>query len=113
MIKHVKSIGVIGLCCVGLLPAALVADDLISNKPADDPPDYELEEMVITAKEPDWRKPKDDEEWRPDRFELPEGGTDKKMEWFPEYSKDERDDYDQVRNPLNEEPDFQLFKWKF
>jgi hypothetical protein len=113
MIKHAKSLGVFCVCCFGLLPAATVADDLVSNKPSDGSADYEIEEMVITAKEPDWRKPKDEQEWRPDRFELPEGGPDKRMEWFPEYTRDERDNFDQPFDPLKEKPGFQLFKWKF
>ena len=113
MVNCGQSIAVMGIFCLGLLPAAGFADELKSNQGNNEEPDYELEEMVVTAREPQWRQPKDEEDWRPDRFELPEGGPERRMEWLPEYTRDERDNYTEVRDPKNEEPDFQLFKWKF
>lgn len=109
----IRTIAAIGFCCVGLLPVLSYADELKSNQAGAEELDLELEEMVVTAQQPDWRKPKDEQDWRPDRFELSETDSQKRMEWLPEYSKDERDSYDQVRDRMNEEPDFQLFKWKF
>jgi hypothetical protein len=113
MINCLKPKSFIGICCIGLLPIVSVADELSSNQPPANKSDYEIEEMVVTAQQPDWRKPSEEQDWRPKRFELPEEDVQRKMEWFPEYTRDERDNYDQVRNPLNEKPDFQIFKWKF
>ena len=113
MVNCVKSLAVIIALCLSLLPAAGFADELKSNQTDNEELDYELEETVVTAREPQWRQPKDEEDWRPDRFELPEDESEKRMEWLPEYTRDERDNYTEVRDPKNEEPDFQLFKWKF
>ncbi len=100
-----------GLLAISLQSGLSRADDMSSNQSSDE--DYEMEEIIITAQEPDWRKPKDEQDWRPKRFELPENDDKKRMEWFPEYTRDERSDYDGVRDRMNEKPDYKVFEWKF
>lgn len=72
----------------------------------------EIEEVIVTGRQPEWRteqKP----EWRPQRFELPEATDSGRMEWLPEYDRDERDKYDGVRDRMAEKPEIKLFEWKF
>ena len=89
----------------------LSEDDLLEQK------EYrgDLEEVVVVGSEPEWRKNMDkEEEWRPDRFKLPDNPpSSSRMEWFPEYTKDERDNYQGVRDRTGENPEFQIFKMKF
>lgn len=72
----------------------------------------ELEEVVVVGRKPEWRE-QDKPEWRPQRFELPEDKSPARMEWMPEYTKDERDLYDGVRDRKNEKAEIKLFEWKF
>ena len=74
----------------------------------------ELEEVVVVGQEPEWRKDiNQKEEWRPQRFKLSSHSSKSRMQWFPEYTKDERDNYNGVRDRTGENPEFQLFKMKF
>ena len=75
----------------------------------------DLEEVLVIGTEPEWRKNIDkQEEWRPERFELPDNAPSRlRMEWFPEYIKDERESYQGVRDRTGENPQFQLFKILF
>ncbi|MEE8057168.1 MAG: hypothetical protein V3T17_04955 [Pseudomonadales bacterium] len=73
----------------------------------------ELEEVVVIGKEPVWRSEEKIEEWRPDRFKLSKQSSASRIQWFPEYTKDERDNYDGVRDRTGEKPELQIFKWKF
>lgn len=74
----------------------------------------QMEEVVITASEPEWRKAeKQQEEWRPERFELASEKKKSRLTWFPEYTKDERDNYNEVRDRTNEKAEFILFDFKF
>lgn len=72
----------------------------------------EIEEVVVTARKPDWRQ-QSKPEWRSQRFELPEQKSTSRMEWVPEYTKDERDLYDGVRDRKGEKPEFKLFEFRF
>ncbi len=72
----------------------------------------EIEEIVVIGQQPEWRKPPESE-WRPERFELQQQEPPSRMEWFPKYVKDERDNYDGVNNRLEEKPEIQIFKWNF
>ncbi len=73
----------------------------------------ELEEIVVIGRQPEWRQQRGEEEWRPERFELPEIKSEARLTWFPRYDKDERDQYDGVRDRLAEKPEFRLFRWRF
>lgn len=72
----------------------------------------ELEEVVVTASKPEWRQ-QEKPEWRSQRFELPEETRQPRMEWVPEYTKDERDLYDGVRDRKGEKPEIKLFEFRF
>ena len=74
----------------------------------------ELEEVVVTGQAPKWREP-EPSEWRPERFELPDESelVQPRMEWFPEYTRDERDNYDGVRDRMGEEAGIKIFEWRF
>lgn len=72
----------------------------------------EIEEVVVTARQPEWRQ-QNKPEWRSERFELPDTETTPRMEWAPEYTKDERDLYDGVRDRKGEKPEFKIFEFRF
>jgi hypothetical protein len=108
-------------CCNRKLVAALLSLTLtgIAVVWADEPTlldqkEYrlELEEVVVVGQKPAWRQPQKPE-WRPDKFKLPQQPTTARMEWFPRYTKDERDNYDGIRDRMGEKAEFQIFKWKF
>ena len=74
----------------------------------------ELEEVVVVGKQPEWRKNMDAKpEWRPAKFELPQNTVKSRIQWFPSYTKDERDNYNGVRDRTGENPEFKLFDWRF
>ena len=73
----------------------------------------EIEEVVVVAKPPEWRELKSEQQWRPDRFELPESKSQPRLQWLPEYDEDERDQYQGVRDRLDEKPAFKIFDWRF
>jgi hypothetical protein len=74
----------------------------------------ELEEVVVVGQAPEWRKsPASDGRWRPDKFKLPTADKPSRLQWFPDYSKDERDNYQGVRDRTGEKAEFQFFNWKF
>lgn len=73
-----------------------------------------LEEVVVVGRQPEWRTSSaEDQQWRPGKFELSEPENSGRLEWFPEYSKDERDNYQGVRDRTGEKPEFKIFEWKF
>lgn len=73
-----------------------------------------LEEVVVRGQQPKWREQQNNEQqWRPDKFELPEAENDGRIEFFPKYDKDERDQYNGVRDRMGEKPEIKLFEWKF
>lgn len=74
----------------------------------------DLEEVVVRAQQPKWRESQTNEQqWRPDKFELPEAENKGRIEFFPKYTKDERDQYNGVRDRMGEKPEIKLFEWKF
>lgn len=73
----------------------------------------QIEEVIVVGQQPEWRQNKKPEEWRPDQFKLLEQSSDKGVRWLPEYTKDERDNYDGVRDRTGEKPEIKLFEWKF
>ena len=94
-----------------LFAQKLSKDDLLEDK------EYrsDIEEVVVVGSEPEWRKSMDkQEEWRPERFKLSDNPSLRsRVEWFPEYTKEERDNYQGVRDRTGENPEFQIFKMKF
>jgi hypothetical protein len=75
----------------------------------------EIEEVVVTGQAPEWRQEQQEQQWRQEKFKLAEPGDlpGPRMEWFPEYDRDERDDYDGVRDRMDEKPLIKIFEWKF
>ena len=72
-----------------------------------------LEEVVVVGKQPQWRQPQQ-EPWRTERFELSAQVVSKpRIQWFPEYDKDEREFYQGVRDRTGEEAEIKIFEWKF
>lgn len=94
---------------------AVFAQDMGGDRRLLDEGEYrsELEEVIVVGKEPEWRKPKQQEQWRPQRFKLSEDSSKARLQWFPEYTKDERDNYNGVRDRTGENAEFKLFKFKF
>lgn len=108
------------LALAGVLLAALVVAQQASNTERNgellDAADYrtELEEVLVTAKQPEWRRKADEQQqWRPEAFELPEQASQNRIQWLPTYTKDERDNYNGVRDRMGEKADIKLFEWKF
>lgn len=113
---HLAKLGCAVLIAMTVLPAAAqdsgsAARDTVLL----DASEYrsELEEVVVVGRQPEWRQGAQSEEWRPDKFELAKQASSSRMEWFPEYVKDERDNYQGVRDRTGEKAEFQLFKWTF
>ena len=76
----------------------------------------ELEEVIIIGKQPEWRKDEREQQlWRPDRFEIKQNPTALRgrMQWFPEYSKEDRENYEGVRDQTDEKAEIKIFEWKF
>ncbi|MGK0499164.1 MAG: hypothetical protein ACJAYG_000796 [Oceanicoccus sp.] len=98
-----------------LSSVALGQQSRLDNESLLDESEYRgnLEEVIITGQQPEWRQPAKQEEWRPDRFELEQQVSGDRLKWFPEYDKDERNQYQGVRDRTNEKPEFKIFEWKF
>lgn len=73
-----------------------------------------LEEVVVVGRRPRWREEQEQQQWRPERFKLPTGVVSTpRIQWLPEYDKDERDFYQGVRDRTGEKAEIKLFEWKF
>jgi hypothetical protein len=125
MMRLYKAVtGKAGIGCGSLLLLLLLLSSPMTNAQqqrfdSDDLPaenEYRggLEEVVVVGQAPEWRKsPASEERWRPDKFKLQTLDKPSRLQWFPEYSKDERDNYQGVRDRKGEKAEFQLFNWKF
>lgn len=109
-----------GLAVAGILLAAVVVAQQVGSADRHgellDTADYrtELEEVIVTAKEPEWRSQQSEQQqWRPEKFGLPKKTSANRMQWLPAYTKDERDSYNGVRDRMGEKADIKLFEWKF
>ncbi len=112
---HIFSLRRFALAAIGLLLTSTVVSAVREDEPRLlDESEYrsQLEEVVVIGKDPGWRE-QEKEEWRPEQFELPTLSSESRIQWFPQYSKDERDNYSGVRDRTGEKPEFQIFKWKF
>ena len=104
-----------GLLALGRQGATLADPAKEDNGNLIDESEYgtQMEEIVVTAKKPGWRK-KEEPEWRKEDMEPPpDPGSDARMQWFPRYSREDRDRYDGVRDRMAREPEVQLFKFRF
>ena len=71
-----------------------------------------LEEVVVVGQKPQWRTQTEERVWRPEKFELKEVEPGR-IQWFPEYDKEERDQYQGIRDRMGEKPEIKIFEWKF
>lgn len=70
-----------------------------------------LEEVVVRAQRPDI--PEQAPRWDRPKIELELESPPSRLEWAPRYVRDERDDYDGVRDRTNAEPRIKIFEVKF
>lgn len=100
---------------VALAMPVLAQQGRLDAEPLLDESEYrsELEEVVIVGQAPEWRKAPPQPEWRPERFKLSAPSSESRLQWFPEYRKDERDNYQGVRDRTGEKAEFKIFQWKF
>jgi len=73
------------------------------------------DEIIVIGEQPEWRKKSTEERWRKEGFELvdPSDLLEPVIEWFPEYTREEREDYERIRDPKDEKPLIKIFEWKF
>jgi hypothetical protein len=74
--------------------------------------DYRLpmEEVIAIGRVPYWRK---DQAPQYERQEMELQESKARLQWAPKYSRDERDDYNGVRDQLNPQPRAKVFEVKF
>ena len=73
-----------------------------------------MEEIVVSGSVPEWRRAEmEQEQWRRDQFELADESQPSRIEWFPAYTKEDRENYQQIRDRKGEKPEFKLFEWRF
>lgn len=74
----------------------------------------QLEEVVVRGKAPRWREREPAApDWEKGKFQLPAETKPPRIEVMPRYTRDERDDYDQVRDRMNATPRIKVFEMKF
>jgi hypothetical protein len=99
-----------------IMPCATVSAEQLdkTNHQLLDESEYRtgLEEIVIIGKRPRWKEG-EQKQWRPERFELSQDIAAPRMQWFPEYSKDERENYQGVRDRTGEKAEIKFFELKF
>lgn len=107
-------------CSKKLIGLFALASPLLMAQPGMDSNDLldkseyrgDLEEVIVTGSKPEWREqPKP--EWRADKFELKQSSSEPQREWFPEYTKEDRENYDGVRDRMGEKAEIKVFKWGF
>ena len=72
-----------------------------------------LEEIIVRGRAPEWRPRETPPDWRKPKFELPEDRRAEGVNWFPEYTLEERELYDEVRDRMEEDPKIKIFEFKF
>jgi len=73
----------------------------------------DLEEVIVHGQAPRWRQPRTVEALRPEDIDFLEAGPDHRLDWFPRYTREERDAYQGVRDRKNETPELKLFEIHF
>jgi hypothetical protein len=69
-----------------------------------------MEEVIAIGRVPYWRKDQAPK-WEREEMELQESKA--RIQWAPGYSRDERDEYDGIRDSVNPQPRTKLFEVKF
>ncbi len=72
-----------------------------------------LEEIVVKGRLPYWQQ--QTPRWDKPKVEAPKPGeaAPGRLQFAPAYTREERDDYNEVRDPLNPKPRTKLFEVKF
>ena len=73
----------------------------------------QLEEVVVRAQQPQWREKEVAPDFNREKFKFEPDVKPSRLQAFPKYDRDERDNYDQVRDRMNAKPEIKLFEFKF
>lgn len=70
-----------------------------------------LDQIIVTGRTPYWQTqvPR----WDRPKVEILQQATPPRLQWFPRYSREERDEYNGVRDTQNPKPRAKLFEFKF
>lgn len=100
------------LAAVALSPLASAREEPATQAQVLSKSDYRLpmEEVIAIGRVPYWRK---DQAPQYERQEMELQESKSRLQWAPEYSRDERDDYDGIRDQLNPQPRAKVFEVKF
>lgn len=69
-----------------------------------------MEEVIAIGRVPYWRKDQQPQ-WERQEMELQESKA--RLQWAPAYSRDERDEYDGIRDSTNPKARAKIFEVKF
>jgi hypothetical protein len=69
-----------------------------------------MEEVIAIGRVPYWRKD-EKPKWEREEMELQESKA--RMQWAPAYTRDERDEYNGIRDSVNPQPRAKIFEVKF
>lgn len=68
-----------------------------------------LDEVVVTGRAQQQQTPR----WDKPKVDIPQQATPPRMQFMPQYTRDERDEYDGIRDTQNPQPRTKLFELKF
>lgn len=114
-----KSIALyISAACVALMSASLCVAQQKSKPETSILPASEyrkpLDEVIVEGQRPYWQG---DAAPRWDRAKVdapkPDDASKSRLQWAPEYTRDERDDYAEPRDQVNPKPRAKIFELKF
>lgn len=71
-----------------------------------------LEEVIVTVPAPYWKK-EAAPRWDRPKVDVQTESPPSRMQWAPHYSRDEADDYKEIRDTQNPKPRAKLFEIKF
>ncbi len=71
-----------------------------------------MEEVIAIGQAPYWQQ-QPRANWDAPKAELPLEAQPSRLQWAPRYVRDERDDYNGVREQLNPQPKTKLFELHF
>jgi hypothetical protein len=70
-----------------------------------------LDQVIVTGRAPYWQQKAP--RWDKPKVELPEQAPPSRLQLMPPYTRDERDEYNGVRDLQNPQPRIKLFELKF
>jgi len=105
------------LAAVALLLSSLTAWSAQNDRP--EPPLLKaeryrtpLEEVIVTVPQPYW-KTDNAPRWDKPKVEVQTESPPTRLQWAPRYTRNEADDYKEVRDTQNPKPRMKLFEIKF